>query len=65
MTFKRNVSTKENREYWEYVQKASAHVSEWPSWMRGCSATVCTDSTHDHNHVVCASNASSSKKSGK
>jgi hypothetical protein len=44
MTLKRDLSTRENREYWDYVQRASATVNDWPSWMKGQSSTVCDKS---------------------
>jgi len=31
----RDMSTKENREYWKYVKDTAREVRSWPAWKRG------------------------------
>jgi hypothetical protein len=32
---RKNKDTVENREFWEYVEKTSAEVQNWPAWKIG------------------------------
>jgi hypothetical protein len=32
---KPDLSTPENRAYWEFVRKTSEEVKSWPEWMKG------------------------------
>lgn len=31
----RDLSTRENRDFWDWVEKAAEEVDSWPQWKRG------------------------------
>ena len=35
MKLSRKMDEEESQEYWEFVEKTSRIVEEWPAWMRG------------------------------
>jgi len=35
MSLKKNLSTKENKEFWADVEKVAGEVEHWPKWMGG------------------------------
>ncbi len=34
LKIKRDLSTKDNREFWKFVDKTSAEIEKWPEWKK-------------------------------